>query len=135
MHESSFSTVTIIMGIRRPGTKGYEEVEGVNIPTIPASQNANGINNNMVSPEFELASVSVVPDGEFTIAFRLSSSFYFFRLLPFRHIYRCAGGQRIRLWMVPSQAFAVRGPVLDERLDGDDDSIGARAGAALRLGH
>lgn len=55
------------MGIRRPGTKGYEEVEGVNIPTVPASQNANGngiTNNMMVSPEFELASVSVVPDGE-----------------------------------------------------------------------
>lgn len=55
------------MGIRRPGAKGYEEVEGVNIPTAPTSQNTNGNginNNNMVSPEFELASVSVVPDGE-----------------------------------------------------------------------
>jgi hypothetical protein len=55
------------MGIRRPGAKGYEEVDGVNIQTDSANQNANGnvINNNiMVSPEFELASVSVVPDGE-----------------------------------------------------------------------
>lgn len=67
------------MGIRRPGAKGYEEVEGVNIPTVPANQNANGINNNnLVSPEFELASVSVVPDGELPIAFRLPSSFYIF---------------------------------------------------------
>lgn len=54
------------MGIRRPGTKGYEEVEGVNLPTNPANQNSNGhgIQNILASPEFELASVSVVPDGE-----------------------------------------------------------------------
>ena len=54
------------MGIRRPGTKGYEEVEGVNITTSPTSQNvnSNGLNNNhLAAPEFELASVSVVPDG------------------------------------------------------------------------
>lgn len=60
------------MGIRRPGTKGYEEVEGVNIPTAPVNQNTNGNginNNNMVSPEFELASVSVVPDGKYRIVF------------------------------------------------------------------
>lgn len=56
------------MGIRRPGAKGYEEVEGVNIPTSPTNHNinGNGINNNhLAAPEFELASVSVVPDGIF----------------------------------------------------------------------
>jgi hypothetical protein len=55
------------MGIRRPGTKGYEEVEGVNVSIPPTStdSNGNGINNNLPVPEFELASVSVVPDGEF----------------------------------------------------------------------
>lgn len=56
------------MGLRRPGAKGYEEVEGVNIPTSPPNQNinGNGINNNhLAAPEFELASVSVVPDGIF----------------------------------------------------------------------
>jgi hypothetical protein len=57
------------MGIRRPGAKGYEEVDGVNLPSDPkkslAALNGNGINNNILgSPEFELASVSVVPDGE-----------------------------------------------------------------------
>lgn len=57
------------MGIRRPGAKGYEEVDGV-ISATPASKNAGGgiggINNNtLATPEFELASVSVVPDGEF----------------------------------------------------------------------
>lgn len=54
------------MGIRRPGAKGYEEVDGVNLPTSPANQTANGNGisaGNLVSPEFELASVSVVPDG------------------------------------------------------------------------
>lgn len=50
------------MGIRRPGTKGYEEVEGVNLSTGPTSPNING-NGILNSPEFELASVSVVPDG------------------------------------------------------------------------
>lgn len=53
------------MGIRRPGTKGYEEVDGVNISVPPQSDSiGNGINNNLPVPEFELASVSVVPDGE-----------------------------------------------------------------------
>jgi hypothetical protein len=56
------------MGIRRPGTKGYEEVDGV-VSTTPASKNAagdvGGINNNtMAASQFELASVSVVPDGK-----------------------------------------------------------------------
>jgi hypothetical protein len=56
------------MGIRRPGAKGYEEVDGV-ISTTPANKNAGGgvggLNNNtLAAPEFELASVSVVPDGE-----------------------------------------------------------------------
>lgn len=54
------------MGIRRPGTKGYEEVDGVNVATGPINPtlNGNGIHSNhMAPPEFELASVSVVPDG------------------------------------------------------------------------
>jgi hypothetical protein len=56
------------MGIRRPGAKGYEEVDGV-ISATPANKNAGGgvggLNNNtLAAPEFELASVSVVPDGE-----------------------------------------------------------------------
>lgn len=54
------------MQIRRPGAKGYEEVDGVNIPSSP-NQNANGHGQHGVeagmAPEFELASVSVVPDG------------------------------------------------------------------------
>lgn len=55
------------MQIRRPGTKGYEEVEGVTIST-PSAQVSNGhntdsIGHNHLVPEFELASVSVVPDG------------------------------------------------------------------------
>lgn len=56
------------MGIRRPGTKGYEEVDGVNVTTGPANPtlNGNGIHSNHLGPpEFELASVSVVPDGKF----------------------------------------------------------------------
>lgn len=81
------------MGIRRPGTKGYEEVDGVNLPTNPNGQNAsagNGINNNsLVSPEFELASVSVVPDG--TVTHFLLSSENIFNIF-FRYFYCCAGG-------------------------------------------
>lgn len=62
------------MGIRRPGAKGYEEVEGVNIPTSPTNHNinGNGINNNhLAAPEFELASVSVVPDGIFWVIMQI----------------------------------------------------------------
>lgn len=54
------------MQIRRPGAKGYEEVEGVNIPS-PSSPTSHEhtvtMNHNHLAPEFELASVSVVPDG------------------------------------------------------------------------
>jgi len=55
------------MGIRRPGAKGYEEVDGVNMPTGPTGPNVSGNGNHnsaLASPEFELASVSVVPDGK-----------------------------------------------------------------------
>ncbi|XP_070490620.1 synaptic vesicle 2-related protein [Chironomus tepperi] len=59
------------MQIRRPGAKGYEEVEGVNISS-PSPQISNGhtdsIGHNHLVPEFELASVSVVPDDTFTVA-------------------------------------------------------------------
>lgn len=54
------------MQIRRPGAKGYEEVEGTVSITTPQSPN-NGItdlNSPHLAPEFELASVSVVPDGQ-----------------------------------------------------------------------
>lgn len=77
------------MGIRRPGTKGYEEVDGVNVSTPPSQQqnsaNGNGINNNLTVPEFELASVSVVPDGEIFAKSRLINfklSFVFQTLTP-----------------------------------------------------
>lgn len=123
------------MGIRRPGAKGYEEVEGVNIPTAPTSQNANGNginNNNMDSPQFELASVSVVPDGEHWIIF---GCHLLISMNAFRHVHRCAGGQCIGLRVVSSQAFAARGSLLDERLDGDDNLISSRPSFALRLAH
>lgn len=61
------------MQIRRPGSKGYEEVDGsINVSSAP-NQNVNGmgisgdtnaIAGHHMAPEFELASVSVVPDGE-----------------------------------------------------------------------
>lgn len=55
------------MQIRRPGTKGYEEVDGVTISSPSSQVNMNGHTNSMshtdLVPEFELASVSVVPDG------------------------------------------------------------------------
>jgi hypothetical protein len=57
------------MQIRRPGAKGYEEVDGVNLPS-PTSETASihggslSSNHTHMAPEFELASVSVVPDGK-----------------------------------------------------------------------
>lgn len=62
------------MGIRRSG-KGYEEMDGANVPNVNpnAQPNPNGISNNsngsnLPSPEFELASVSVVPDDTYTVS-------------------------------------------------------------------
>lgn len=55
------------MQIRRPGSKGYEEVDGsINVSSTP-NHNINSISSDAtthIAPEFELASVSVVPDGE-----------------------------------------------------------------------
>lgn len=54
------------MGIRRPGaTRDYEELDGVNVQNSQTNINGTGIinNNHLAPPEFELASVSVVPDG------------------------------------------------------------------------
>jgi hypothetical protein len=66
------------MQIRRPGTKGYEEVDGVNI-TGPSNSDALGLgsaaNNAQMAPEFELASVSVVPDGN--ISFGITIFVYY----------------------------------------------------------
>lgn len=60
------------MGLRRPGaTKDYEEMPGNNVPPardggIPANSLHAGIDpNNGLGQGFELASVSVVPDGLF----------------------------------------------------------------------
>lgn len=53
------------MGVRRPNAvRGYEEMSGANVPDqLPSS--ANGTNMEIPPQEFELASVSVVPDGKF----------------------------------------------------------------------
>lgn len=52
------------MGVRRPNAvRGYEEMSGANVPDqLPSS--ANGTNMEIPPQEFELASVSVVPDGK-----------------------------------------------------------------------
>lgn len=123
-----------MMGIRRPGTKGYEEVEGVNIPTNPnQTSNGTGIinNNHLAAPEFELASVSVVPDGDNDSHENFSSSAYKYTFDLFRYFYSCAGGQRIRIWMVPSQVIAFRWPLLDVRLNGDDDTFSSWSSSSL----
>lgn len=52
-----------------------------------------------------------------------------------RHIYSDAGGECVGIRLVSSQAVAVRGPVLDGRFDGDDDTQCVGTGIALRLGH
>lgn len=52
------------MGVRRPNAvRGYEEMAGANVPDQLPS--ANGTNLDLPPQEFELASVSVVPDGKF----------------------------------------------------------------------
>lgn len=67
------------MGIRRPGAKGYEEVDGVNVTTshVNSTLNGNGIHSNHLgAPEFELASVSVVPDGKLLFFFDFPTSMH-----------------------------------------------------------
>lgn len=58
------------MGVRRPNAvRGYEEMAGANVPDqLPSS--ANGTNLDLPPQEFELASVSVVPDGKFNSIIR-----------------------------------------------------------------
>lgn len=56
------------MGVRREGySRGYEEMTGTNIP--PNSTNNTHLSNNgdlapALGPEFELSSVTVIPDGK-----------------------------------------------------------------------
>lgn len=50
------------MGLRRSGvTKDYEEMPGANVPTGLEAVETN--RDHPLSQEFELSSVSVVPDG------------------------------------------------------------------------
>lgn len=104
------------MQIRRPGTKGYEEVDGTINVTIPHDQHPNGIHgdtstSHMASPEFELASVSVVPDGEilpkkFSLKI-IGTNFC-------RYLYRCTGRKCFRLRLVSSEVIAICRSLLDE---------------------
>lgn len=51
------------MGLRRSGvTKDYEEMPGTNVPTGLEATEIN--RDHPLSQEFELSSVSVVPDGK-----------------------------------------------------------------------
>lgn len=58
-----------------------------------------------------------------------------FNYLIYRHIHCDTSGECPRLWLVPSQAVLVRGPVLDGRFNGNDNSQCARTGTTLWLGH
>lgn len=58
------------MGLRRPGaTKDYEEMNGANVPTDEAKTSTAASQNNFDTatncPDFEMTSVSVVPDGKY----------------------------------------------------------------------
>lgn len=60
----------IKMGLRRSGvTKDYEEMPGANVPTGLESVEAD--REHPLSQEFELSSVSVVPDGRFFSIYRI----------------------------------------------------------------
>lgn len=52
------------MGVRLPGvaSRGYEEMQGANVPNTLTNSNLN--QTDIAGPDLELASVSVVPDGE-----------------------------------------------------------------------
>lgn len=53
------------MGLRRPGaTKDYEEMNGANVPTDETATSQNNFETPTNCPEFEMTSVSVVPDGK-----------------------------------------------------------------------
>ncbi|XP_055919941.1 synaptic vesicle 2-related protein [Eupeodes corollae] len=53
------------MGVRRPGfNRGYEEMNGTNIPPINGS---TLMAEPSLGPEFELSSITVVPDDTFTV--------------------------------------------------------------------
>lgn len=64
----------IRMGLRKHGQNGYEEMPGKNLPHNPnrtdgmapstTSQSPPSLIGAMATPDFELGSVSVVPDGE-----------------------------------------------------------------------
>lgn len=64
------------MGLRRSGvTKDYEEMPGANVPTGLEAVETN--RDHPLSQEFELSSVSVVPDGSFCNTSNFSISLIF----------------------------------------------------------
>lgn len=131
------------MGLRRPGvTKEYEEMPGANVP-MPSKHihhshlhNQNHSNTHLsrnggdlsVCQDLEMSSVSVVPDGEFSnymlLSILLYSFFFFWFFVSFRlnrHLHGYTSRKCVRVWMVSSQIVAMRGTLLDGRLDGNDD--------------
>lgn len=56
------------MGVRRAGySRGYEEMTGTNLPPNNATTptlSTNGDLTPTLGPEFELSSVTVIPDGK-----------------------------------------------------------------------
>lgn len=54
-------------------------------------------------------------------------------LLLCRHVHSNTSGKRAWIWLVPSEAVIMRWPMLDGRLNGDDDIECFGSGVALRL--
>lgn len=105
------------MGLRRSGvTKDYEEMPGTNVPTGLEAVETN--RDHTLSQEFELSSVSVVPDG---ILFdNRSHSFTLIFTFNHRHLHSHTSRKCIRFWVVSSEIISVRWFVLDGRFNGND---------------
>lgn len=70
------------MGLRRAGvTRDYEEMPGANVP-VPGLDTNGQINEHIIGQEFEMASVSVVPDGNLEINF-ISFTMYYYNMFGF----------------------------------------------------
>lgn len=124
------------MGLRRPGnTKDYEEMNGSNVPTNGELSQPNSETTIPHRQEFELTSVSVVPDGQFIGILMYFSMFLNLFHIFFRYFHRYASSKCIRFRMVPSEIVVECWSMLDGRFNGDDNFKCFRTRLTLCLGN
>lgn len=91
-------------------SKGYQDIDGGS-GSNPSTSTSELVDPDTVIPqEIEMASVSVVPDGNLTSRKKI---YIVYDFLFFRYIYSNTSCKCTRVWVVPSKVIALDGAMLD----------------------